>query len=136
MKVKLILQEFTLNTTIEQLQNVLEAPFFAINGIKHSKGILYEHHLKDSTDVIKQNKPRPLIYFKYSGSLELDFHENDIFVFDDKDNIFVKGSKDLFFSLTTVTKKEADLIENKINLNNYFTSLYNPFQRPIEKQTN
>lgn len=133
MKIKLTLRDFTLNAAIKQLQNILEAPFFSINGVKYSKGILYEHYLKDSEEFLNNNKLRPLIFFKYSGSLGLDFYENDMFIFDNKDNILLKGSQDLIFSLTSVTKKEADLIENLVNVNNYYTSLYNPFQRPIEE---
>lgn len=124
MKVNLILQEFNLEPTIKLLKNVLESPFFTLNGIKYSKSNVSEHHFKDSSDFFKNNIMRPLIHVKYCGSLELHFYENDIFFFDDKEKIFVKGDKFLVFSKTTVTKKEADLIENRVNLNNYFQSLY------------
>lgn len=124
MKINLILQEFTLEPALKLLQNVLEAPFFNLNGVKYSKGNLSEHHFKDSSDFFKNNILRPLIHFKYSGSLELHFFENDLFFFDDNEKILVNGDEVLVFSKTSVTKKEAELIENRLNLNNYFQGLY------------
>lgn len=123
MKSQLTLCDLTLDTIITQLRQVLEAPFFEYNGNKFSAGKVLPHCMKDAISIIHGRK-RPMVLLRFDGSTSIPFYEGDIIIADGTGKIVVKGEKEMSFSRTTCTAKEAREIEATARLNKQISDSY------------
>lgn len=123
MKIQFILNDATLDLVVAQIRTVLGAPYFMYNGRKFAGGKVRVHELKDASEAIRGRR-RPMIHFSFNGACALIFREGDTVISYDADKVVVKGEKEMTFTKTTVTVKEAESIAVTALQNKVYTARY------------
>lgn len=122
MKIQFTLNDATLDLVVAQIRTVLGAPYFMYNGSKFAGGKVTVHKLKDASEAIRRR--RPMIHFSFNGACALIFYEGDTVISYDADKVVVKGEKEMTFTKTTVTAKEAESIAATALRNIVYTAKY------------
>ncbi len=123
MRIILTLTKQTLDATFNKLKWILEKPFIIDNKDKHFGGTLYKDYIISNLDLKTELVANAsMILFQCDDSYNEFWCEGDKFEFINDDSVIIttirkKGNKDIIskttFSLTTLTKKEHELLSRR-----------------------